>query len=355
MRKAIRNRPRALRRERSRYSWPGPRRQAPDSWRQARLNLSPFAGSPNLRLRFEFATGGTFDTGNPLTGGVEVSQLAAYELTDGQTITLQTVDQTVHSSIVDVRIRFRSRSEPARRRKHSSGLHLQHAVRNVQPQHDCRSKQPRVCDHDSPAQVASKFLLQLQARGINGYINAVRPNVLILPTGGLVTPGAYSFTGLSGAEVIEGTPGVTGTNVPIPVRADSANYDVSATSVRDAMRTAFAGEFSNGRTASWSAYGQTLRFFKYSVDAVNTTAPVGVSTLRYGDLFGTTNANGAGLGVGVAERAQNNAGAGVFIDDIIIGFAERGEQVINAPQGRNNLAAPPLCPTATTSHALQSE
>ncbi len=39
--------------------------QAPDSWRQARLNLSPFAGSPNLRLRFEFSTGGNFNTGNP--------------------------------------------------------------------------------------------------------------------------------------------------------------------------------------------------------------------------------------------------------------------------------------------------
>ncbi len=48
------------------------------------------------------------------------------------------------------------------------------------------------------------------------------------------------------------------------------------------------------------------------------------------------NSGSAGLGTGVSERAQANTGAGVFIDDIIIGFAERGEQVLNAPAGANN-------------------
>ncbi len=187
---------------------------------------------------------------------------------------------------------------------------------------------------DSPAQVASKFQLQLQARGVNGYVNAVRPNVLILPTGGLVTAGTYSFTGLSNADVIQGVPGVTPGNVSIPVRADVASYDAAATSVRNAMRTVFAQTLSNNRTAAWTAYGHTLRFFKFNVDTLTMTAPLGVAT-RYGDLFGTSN-NNAGLGVGVAERAQNNTGSGVFIDDIIIGFAERGEQVFNAPVGSTN-------------------
>ncbi len=47
-----------------------------------------------------------------------------------------------------------------------------------------------------------------------------------------------------------------------------------------------------------------------SIKYLQTDSPVGVTGGRYGDLFGTNN-NGAGLGVGVAERAQNNAGAGV--------------------------------------------
>ncbi len=77
-------------------------------------------------------------------------------------------------------------------------------------------------------------------------------------------------------------------------------------------------------------------FASSSTNIVGLTAPLGSTTFRYGDLFGTSNA-GSPLGVGVAERAQNNTGDGVFVDDIIIGFAERGEQVINAPLGRNNL------------------
>ncbi len=34
----------------------------------------------------------------------------------------------------------------------------------------------------------------------------------------------------------------------------------------------------------------------------------------------------------------------VFVDDIIIGFAERGEQVLNAPLGRNNLGGAAFVP-----------
>ncbi len=68
---------------------------APDSWRQARLNLSPFAGSQSLRLRFEFATGANFNTNNPLTGGVELTAVPGWQLTDGQTVRLTSTDLAV--------------------------------------------------------------------------------------------------------------------------------------------------------------------------------------------------------------------------------------------------------------------
>ena len=314
--------------------------QAPDSWRQARLNLSPFAGSQNLRLRFEFATGGTFNTGNPLTGGVELSAVAAHDLTDGQTITLQTVDmgpavvQTFEFDFGLVLNLPGGASIPA-----GSTFTTPFGTFNLST--TAGPNNLVYATGDTAAQVATKFLNQLQARGINGYVNAVRPNVLILPTAGAVVPGTYTFTGLDDANVIQGTPGVAPGNVTIPVRADVANYDTSAIAVRDSMRTVLANTFTGGETAAWSVYGQSIRFFKYNV--VATTSPIGATTFRYGDVFGTNNSIGT-LGLGVAERAQNNTGAGVFVDDIIIGFAERGEQVLNAPLGRNNLGGTAFVP-----------
>ncbi len=314
--------------------------QAPDAWRQARLNLSPFAGSPNLRLRFEFSTGGTFNTGDPLTGGVELTAVPAYELTDGQTVQLQSNDlATVRDETFEFDLGLVLNLPGGASIPPGSTFTTPFGTFNLSTSNGPNNLVYQVTD--TPAQLASRFQVQLQARGINCYINAVKPNVLIIPTGGAVVAGTYTFTGLSDGDVIQGTPGVAPGNVSIPVRANIANYDAAAIAVRDAMRTAFANTLSNGVTRAWSAYGQTLRFFKYDVGTM--TAPLGNSTLRYGDLFGTSNA-GAGLGVGVAERAQNNTGAGVFVDDIIIGFAERGEQVINAPVGRNNLGGSQFVP-----------
>ncbi len=68
--------------------------QANDPWRQARVDLSPYAGQKNLRLRFEFSTAGGLSTGGRMvaldlnTAGNELRALAGAELRDGQQFTL---------------------------------------------------------------------------------------------------------------------------------------------------------------------------------------------------------------------------------------------------------------------------
>ncbi|GIW92549.1 MAG: hypothetical protein KatS3mg110_0590 [Pirellulaceae bacterium] len=57
---------------------------APASWRQARIDLSPFAGQKNLRLRFDFSTAGSMDVGDSATGGVTLHAVAGNQLRDGQ-------------------------------------------------------------------------------------------------------------------------------------------------------------------------------------------------------------------------------------------------------------------------------
>ncbi len=58
------------------------------NWRQARVNLSQFAGQENVRLRFEFSTAGSMGFGQSGGRGPELRMLAGSRLTDGQTVTI---------------------------------------------------------------------------------------------------------------------------------------------------------------------------------------------------------------------------------------------------------------------------
>ncbi len=61
-------------------------------WRQARIDLSNYAGMSDLKLRFDFSTAGSMDLGNIRTAGSELYAVAPSELTDGDTITLGDYD-----------------------------------------------------------------------------------------------------------------------------------------------------------------------------------------------------------------------------------------------------------------------
>ncbi len=68
-----------------------------------------------------------------------------------------------------------------------------------------------------------------------------------------------------------------------------------------------------------------MRTFKF--DLTNFSA-VGITNGRNGDVFGVHGSNGNRMD----ERAQNNTAEGVYIDDIVVGFAERGEMVWGSTQ-----------------------
>lgn len=59
-----------------------------DTWRQARVSLSNFAGMDNLRLRFDFSTAGSMNLGDTMTVGSELRAIAGSELRDGQSFQL---------------------------------------------------------------------------------------------------------------------------------------------------------------------------------------------------------------------------------------------------------------------------
>ncbi len=137
---------------------------------------------------------------------------------------------------------------------------------------------------------------------------------------------AYGVVGLP-SSVIAGVPGVSVGSVPVLI-----DQSMTETQVRDAIRAQLAATFNStsvpatpnaSALQAWQVHNSTLRLFKYSV---TNNSGLGLTTRRSGDQFGVQGSNGNRMD----ERAQNNAFEGVYIDDIIVGFAERGEMVFNS-------------------------
>ncbi len=57
-------------------------------WRQARIDLSAYAGQSDLKLRFEFSTAGSIDLGNIETGGTELRALNGDSLRDADSFNI---------------------------------------------------------------------------------------------------------------------------------------------------------------------------------------------------------------------------------------------------------------------------
>ena len=106
-----------------------------------------------------------------------------------------------------------------------------------------------------------------------------------------------------------------GTNIVVKI---SDSY--SAVEVADEMIVQLAGELAGGFTDTIKRYNQTIRLIGYTADQ----GPLGYDEVIESD------ATGGLVSAGGNGRAMDNIFQGVFVDDLIIGFAERGELVFNA-------------------------
>ncbi len=148
-----------------------------------------------------------------------------------------------------------------------------------------------------------------------------------------IAPGRLIVTGtlaspltLAGPHAVVNIPAATlslQSNVPVPV-----DQSMSYVEVRDAIRTAFAATFNpvtqSTNIDAWRFYDNTIQLYLFAVDFAG---PMATGKQRVGDLFGPT---GADYFEQANRRALNNTGEGIYIDDIIIGLAERGEMAVGA-------------------------
>lgn len=303
----------------------GTRPAAANSWRQARIDLGAFAGKANVRLRFDFSTAGSMAMGSVGTGGEELRIVEANRLADGDTFTIRrglvesifefdfgaTFNAPSGANIPEGAtfevdgVTFTFRATPA------TATDIQFGV------------------SDNSGTIAARIAAALAN---NGFIVSVDPvNLTRLSVPNATTA---SQDGSLPGNFLDGLPGVAPGNLPVFV-----TYDMSVAQVRDAIRVALALEFNElsekSNVDTFRVQNEILRLNELRVvdpGKLGLTRMAGnpnSANRLPGDNFG---------GFGSNLRGQNNRFEGVYIDDIIVGFAERGEIVTNGTIGGTSFA-----------------
>jgi len=155
--------------------------------------------------------------------------------------------------------------------------------------------------------------------GAEGSIGSYDLDITIDTSGGYVQrsnhrvqlPGAVNVVNNSSL-TLEGAPGFVG-DFGVVLHA-GMNADTVASSVRRSLAEAYAA----GNVTVIKGTSNLVRVIGHSVVD---PGPMALTSRMAADSFGDFNSN---------QRGQNNAVEGLYIDDIIIGFAERGEMVTGA-------------------------
>ena len=145
-----------------------------------------------------------------------------------------------------------------------------------------------------------------------------------------IAGGITAAAGADGLVGVTGAPGAVDTS-SIPVVLDAS---MTAGEVALALQRAVADRFSGGVTSAFPVTGNQVSLVGLTIDD---NGPFALTGVNAGDLFGS---NGP-------QRARANNFEGVYVDDFIIGFAERGEMTFNATNV-SNFIVDPLSPVGTT-------
>lgn len=305
-------------------------------WRQARVSLATFAGKQDVRLRFEFSTSGDFRTRDATRGGLELLAVPGERIQDGDNFTVGGETFEFDLGLV--------LNIPSGRSVKTGDRIIAGADTFTFSNTPGAFNIPFAAT-DSPAGLALAVSAVLQANGYTVTASSANSNLLnVTELNGLpLSPVAvYNIIGADPA-IIQGRPGVAGGSTLLPI-----TNAMSAVEVRDVIRIGLAqalnilGQETNVevfrvRGNSILLHDSTALTFSNNPNA--RTGSLGVvvtSSSRVGDIFGPIDAGGNRFTSASLSGRNNGIGGivgGLQIDDIIIGFAERGEQVLNGSTG----------------------
>ena len=310
-------------------------------WRQARVNLASLAGKRDVKIRFEFNSGGDFRTNDAERGGIELSAIPGERISDGDTFTVTTPAETV---TFEFELGLVLNVGSGQSFKVGDQLKIGNDIYTF-----ATAAGPNLIPFattDSPADIAASITNVLTAAGYTVVASTASSNVLnITELNGVRLPASvlatdYDLLGPDRA-MITGKPGVQAGNVPVFIDNAMAAFDDTAPidpNVRDQMIIALAGALNvagqENNLDVWRFDRDTIKFFGTGV-SVDDPGVLRLSGSRLGDSFGPADTNFPVTQA--ARRALNNgtslgnpiAPMSVTIDDIVISFAERGEMISN--------------------------
>jgi hypothetical protein len=288
---------------------------ASNSWRQARVDLSPYAGNHELRFRFEFSTG----DGLGATRGPELRAIPGTELRDGQTFALsnRTFELNFGPTVI---------VPSGRLLTNTTTLQIGATTFTFW---DGTGAQPSTfvipyTSSNSSSQIASSIATVVNQALVpatsGGVVTAIADSGKVQITGGVAVVSSSTRMPVQGAN------GVGAGRIAIDLQIDMTADEV-ATAIQVALNTTLAG----GANA-YIARGELV-----SLPGMTVTNP-GPFT------FTSQSANNA-------DRGLANDFEGIYLDDFIIGFRERGEVVSDPNTGAaidTTFASAPIRGTGST-------
>ena len=305
-------------------------------WRQARVDLSPLAGNKNVQLRFDFSTAGGMHSQFSSTGYLtEIQAPAGTDVVPGTGFSLFssvgfdfTTFEFVRGAAFNVpdpttipngqTLAFTSPTGVLTTLRLTTGAELQATDINIAPT-------------DLSADLATKIANRLQT---------LAPTLLATANGSQVVASEANSFSLTPAGFNSPTAQQDLPNGNTPI---FFNASMTKQQVRDSIRLALANGIGNidpvtqittATIANYPEYG-TNRIRLYNQSTFGNSSTVGFSEFLPGDEFGAAASSSATAAQINTRPALNNNIEGVYIDDIVVGFAERGEMVYNAPSNRN--------------------
>lgn len=294
-------------------------------WRQVRVELDNYAGLDDLKLRVDFATAGSMNVGDPSTTGSELEIVPGDEIDDGDEIVIGSFFGGTDRFEIDMGYSLLAPSGGSIADGETFQISFENAAGNrydVPFEFDSTGAvgdpvNVPVSIHNTmtPEQVTEAMVQAIRTAFPDELRVAAADNRINLPNAFYVD---VDSTGVD----LEGAPGTTG----IPIALDAG---MQRDQVTEIVRQALADEFSDGLTEAVKARKNILHVIGYYVaDA----GPFGLSDQLPGDIYGAFTEN---------LRGQNNNHEGIYMDDFVIGFAERGE-VATGTSGDNTFFANPM-------------
>lgn len=287
-------------------------------WRQARVDLSDFAGMDNLRLRFEFSTASSIDFGDVVLDadgeflrfaqGTELQAVPGAELRDGDTFTLADTDPFEFELGLTLVI------PPGARITAGETFTIDDGVDSVTYEYTMDGSTsggniPILFDNESSAlDLALAIEAEIVANGPAGVTPHLNSNRLNLEGAIAVTQSAAPTT------IVEGEIGTTGH--PVLVHSGMTAEEVAAS-----IAQAFADVFADGNL-------QVIKSYRDVVEVIGHVV-VDPGPLRYSETL-----PGDDLGAFDDATMRNvlNFTEGAYIDNIVVGFVSRGEKVTDGRQ-----------------------